>query len=88
MVDPNSFDIGEDSDEGEEDLLDLSPATSEQSKKPTGIASVPPPAGNPVDKAPQRSVSKAQAEAANAALDPSKPLHITLPTFRMVVLAE
>jgi len=89
MVDPNSFDIGEDSDEAEEDLLDLSPVTPPvHGKKSTGLPSVPPPSGNPEDKARQRSVSKAQAEAANAALDPSKPLHITLPTFRMVVLAE
>jgi len=29
-----------------------------------------------------------RAVSANAALDPSKPLHITLPTFRMVVLAD
>ncbi|KAJ6786792.1 hypothetical protein PWT90_03133 [Aphanocladium album] len=35
-----------------------------------------------------RSDSKAKAEAANAALDPAHPLHITLPTFRMVVLAD
>ncbi|TQV93385.1 GTPase activating protein [Cordyceps javanica] len=35
-----------------------------------------------------RITSKAKAEAANAALDPAHPLHITLPTFRMVVLAD
>jgi len=33
-------------------------------------------------------VSKAQSEAANVALDPSNPMHITLPTFRMVILAD
>ncbi len=32
--------------------------------------------------------SKAKSEAANAALDPAHPLHMTLPTFRMVVLAD
>jgi hypothetical protein len=31
---------------------------------------------------------KPQATAANAALDPSSPVHITLPTFRMLVLAD
>jgi len=36
----------------------------------------------------RRRASKAQSEKANAALDPSNPLHITLPTFRMVVLAD
>lgn len=29
-----------------------------------------------------------KAKAANLALDPNKPLHITLPTFRMVILAD
>ncbi|KAK2075311.1 hypothetical protein P8C59_009446 [Phyllachora maydis] len=37
---------------------------------------------------PHRRMSRAQSEKANAALDPSNPLHITLPTFRMVVLAD
>ncbi|EJP67054.1 TBC domain-containing protein [Beauveria bassiana ARSEF 2860] len=36
----------------------------------------------------RHNASKAKAEAANAALDPAHPLHITLPTFRMVVLAD
>ncbi|KAJ2984164.1 hypothetical protein NQ176_g152 [Zarea fungicola] len=36
----------------------------------------------------QSYVAKAKSEAANAALDPAHPLHITLPTFRMVVLAD
>lgn len=89
-ADENSFDIGEDSDDGEEDLLDLGPdATPKRGKRPTGLSNVPPTSGMPDSKREsQRSVSKAQSEAANAALDPSKPLHITLPTFRMVVLAD
>lgn len=86
IADPDSFDIGEDSDE-EEDLLDLGDAASKRGKKPTGLSGNPPASGSPNNNN-QRSVSKAQAEAANAALDPSKPLHITLPTFRMVVLAD
>ncbi|RCI08737.1 hypothetical protein L249_4745 [Ophiocordyceps polyrhachis-furcata BCC 54312] len=36
----------------------------------------------------QRRLSRAKSEAANAALDPAHPLHMTLPTFRMVVLAD
>jgi hypothetical protein len=87
LADPDAFDVGEDSDE-EEDLLDLGPdATPKRGKKPTGLSGNPTALGNPNNNS-QRSVSKAQAEAANAALDPSKPLHITLPTFRMVVLAD
>ncbi len=84
-----AFDIGDDSD-GEEDLLDLGgPDSPKRGKKPTGLATVPSPSELPegVDQNARR-VSKAKAEAANAALDPSKPLHITLPTFRMVVLAD
>ncbi|KFZ08550.1 hypothetical protein V502_09292 [Pseudogymnoascus sp. VKM F-4520 (FW-2644)] len=79
MPQPDSFGIGDDSDE-EEDLLDLNPSENGMSKK------LPKPPGN--KRSSQRSVSKQQSEAANAALDPSNPLHITLPTFRMVVLAD
>ena len=32
--------------------------------------------------------NSARAVSSNAALDPNKPLHITLPTFRMVILAD
>ncbi|KAG9237903.1 rab-GTPase-TBC domain-containing protein [Amylocarpus encephaloides] len=88
-VDNNAFDIGEDSDE-EEDLLDLGPDAPPKSpkhrKKSTGLGG--PPSPQKATRPGGRSVSIAQAEAANAALDPSKPLHITLPTFRMVVLAD
>ena len=81
----NAFGIGDDSDE-EEDLLDLGTEKSPKKKKPTGLSTIPPASGAPSND--QRRTSKAHAEAANAALDPSKPLHITLPTFRMVVLAD
>ncbi|TVY82341.1 putative GTPase-activating protein [Lachnellula suecica] len=87
LIDPDSFGIGDDSDEEEEeDLLDLVETSPTRGKKPTGITSVPAALGKGESR--NRSVSKAHAEAANAALDPSKPLHITLPTFRMVVLAD
>ncbi|KAG5991571.1 hypothetical protein E4U52_003537 [Claviceps spartinae] len=36
----------------------------------------------------RRRVSEAKSVAANAALNPAQPMHITLPTFRMVVLAD
>jgi hypothetical protein len=86
----NAFGIGEDSDdEPEEDLLDLgTDANPKRAKKSTGLSSVPPPSNSPESNGSQRNVSKAMSERANAALDPSKPLHITLPTFRMVVLAD
>ncbi|KAF7899532.1 hypothetical protein EAF00_003868 [Botryotinia globosa] len=89
LVDPDSFAIGDsdDSDE-EEDLLDLG-TDSKKNKKEINLPIIPPPSNKPRNlSTPSRSVSKAQSESANAALDPSKPLHITLPTFRMVVLAD
>ncbi|TGO45307.1 hypothetical protein BCON_0403g00010 [Botryotinia convoluta] len=89
LVDPDSFAIGDsdDSDE-EEDLLDLG-TDSKKTKKEINLPIIPPPSNKPKNlSTPSRSVSKAQSESANAALDPSKPLHITLPTFRMVVLAD
>lgn len=91
LADPNSFAIGDDDDDDEEDLLtmDSPPASPKLAKKPAEKTSSPS-AGQPGsgDAAGQRRVSKAQTEAANVALDPSNPLHITLPTFRMVVLAD
>jgi TBC1 domain family member 8/9 len=90
-TDRNNDDVGKDSDDGE-DLLDLSSpkddTTAPRGKKPTGLSTVPPASSDLDGEEHHRSVSKAQSEAANAALDPSKPLHITLPTFRMVVLAD
>lgn len=80
-----NFTVG-DSD-SEEDLLDLGPkpASSQQS-----APSDPPPAPLPrrtssLNHTQSRSISK---RSANIALDPSNPLHITLPTFRMVILAD
>ena len=81
----DNFTVG-DSD-SEEDLLDLGP-------KPTAIQhcspSNPPPAALPrrtssLGHTHTKSTSK---RSANVALDPSNPLHITLPTFRMVILAD
>ena len=40
------------------------------------------------DPGSRRSSNKPHIESANAALDPANPLHITLPTFRMVILAD
>lgn len=92
-VDNSAFSIGDDSDE--EDLLDLGDAPEEDDDtKKTKKSNIPPAINvNNPDRATAnpdslRKVSKAQSEAANVALDPSNPLHMTLPTFRMVVLAD
>ncbi len=44
--------------------------------------------GDDGDDESRRKVSRAQSEKANVALDPGNPLYMTLPTFRMVVLAD
>lgn len=87
-ADNSNFAIGDDE---EEDLLGLeSPATTpKKAEKPPALTP-----GDSVDSTSEtegsskRKVSQAKAEAANAALDPAHPLHMTLPTFRMVVLAD
>lgn len=88
----NAFVI--DDEEDEEDLLAFEGSADGPAGSPTGSpksanlgTSIPPALGKP-DTDSKRAVSKAQSEKANAALDPSNPLHMTLPTFRMVVLAD
>ena len=81
----DNFTVG-DSD-SEEDLLDLGP---ESTAIPHCSPSNPPPATLPrrtssLGHTHNKSISK---RSANVALDPSNPLHITLPTFRMVILAD
>ncbi|KAI1654103.1 TBC-domain-containing protein [Daldinia decipiens] len=90
----SAFAIGDDEDdeEEEEDLLAFEgpPDSPKPAKKKPGLGeAIPSALGRPdTDNEARRAVSKAQSEKANAALDPSNPLHITLPTFRMVVLAD
>ncbi|KAI9163325.1 putative GTPase-activating protein [Paramyrothecium foliicola] len=91
-ADPDAFAIGDDEDdEEEEDLLELdSPtATPTKAKKPALLSpdSTQESSSGEGDES-RRRASRAKSEAANAALDPAHPLHITLPTFRMVVLAD
>ncbi|KAI1810698.1 TBC-domain-containing protein [Poronia punctata] len=95
LIDPDAFAIGDDEDEDEDDLLDIKSSTTPSntdSKKKVDLGSSIPPATSEAqargENGQQRAVSKAQSEKANIALDPSNPLHITLPTFRMVVLAD
>ncbi|XXH02683.1 hypothetical protein Hte_009066 [Hypoxylon texense] len=88
--DNSAFAIGDEEDE-EEDLLAFEgpSASPKPLKKKPDLGTIPPALGKPeTENGPIRAVSKAQSEKANAALDPSNPLHITLPTFRMVVLAD
>ncbi|KAI9676083.1 MAG: hypothetical protein M1817_000826 [Caeruleum heppii] len=88
----DAFSIGDDDEEA--DLLDLgdSPEASETTPKVKGKASglTPGPRAStgPDNHDRSRKVSKAESESANLALDPANPLHITLPTFRMVILAD
>jgi len=85
-----AFSIGDDEDF--EDLLDLGADTNEISP-PAGSAAA---AKLLTDTSSPLSSSEAHGPAspkfnvksANLALDPANPLHITLPTFRMVVLAD
>ncbi|KAI1357792.1 TBC-domain-containing protein [Xylaria arbuscula] len=90
LVDPDAFAIGDDEDDEEEDMLDFDdpPRAPTTGGKMVDSDSNPTAMDNPVENVTKRAVSKAQSEKANVALDPSNPLHITLPTFRMVVLAD
>ncbi|ROT35378.1 GTPase-activating protein GYP2 [Sodiomyces alkalinus F11] len=80
-----AFAIGDDDDEDEDELDLLGPDSPPGSPKPAAKPSTTPALSTDGSA---RRVSRAQSEAANAALDPANPLHITLPTFRMVVLAD
>ena len=95
----NQFSIGEDDDE--EDLLASSPTSkppSPSTPKPrqTSIPSEtvhssndPLSAPTPQDSpSPSSAMPTPSKKSANLALDPANPLHITLPTFRMVILAD
>ncbi|KAJ5947835.1 hypothetical protein N7466_000850 [Penicillium verhagenii] len=60
----------------EEDLIDVD-----------GDSSTKPPSGTNAETESSKQ-NRPRSESANPALDPNNPLHITLPTFRMVVLAD
>ncbi|KAM0429450.1 hypothetical protein ACHAQK_011184 [Fusarium lateritium] len=84
----DTFAIGDDDDE--EDLLGLESPTGSptMAKKPSLSSESSLNTPQDPEAISRRRVSKAKSEAANAALDPAHPLHLTLPTFRMVVLAD
>lgn len=86
--DMQKFAVGDSDSDNEEDLLDLDDGSSQpnQTTKSRSSQSVP---GDNVSNGSQSNDSVPQsAHKANVALDPSRPLHITLPTFRMVILAD
>ncbi|KAH8197470.1 hypothetical protein TruAng_008365 [Truncatella angustata] len=92
-ADNSAFAIGDDEDENEDedDLLafDKADDSPRSAQKKPNLPAQPAAIGKPSgDGELKRTVSKAQSEKANAALDPSNPLYMTLPTFRMVVLAD
>jgi hypothetical protein len=90
MQDPDNFAIGDD-DEEEDDLIDFGsePSTPKASRAPIkpDTNSMSPAASTHTNDS-ESAERNQKAESANLALDPNKPLHITLPTFRMVILAD
>ncbi|KAI9835670.1 MAG: hypothetical protein M1837_003671 [Sclerophora amabilis] len=93
-----AFSIGDDlDDDDDEDLVDLreeatEPASQSGSrsspKKTPKLASTSLSTTRPNLSDTPRKSSRSGAESANLALDPANPLYITLPTFRMVILAD
>lgn len=90
IPDPDAFTIGDEDEDEEEDLLVLEDTPEEETaKKIPKKSSIPPAISvNTTASDGRRHVSKAESERANVALDPSNPLYMTLPTFRMVILAD
>ncbi|KAL8851171.1 MAG: hypothetical protein Q9221_003891 [Calogaya cf. arnoldii] len=81
------FSVGDDDDvDDDENLLDLGADTAKPPSSQSPTTTSPPHLLNtqpsPTSKTTFRKTS------ANLALDPANPLHITLPTFRMVILAD
>ncbi|KAL1310543.1 hypothetical protein AAFC00_000823 [Neodothiora populina] len=89
----NSFSIGDD-DGDDADLLDLVDDDDDNSKAATTAATQEPEATEKTTPGDEKDLSFGQTKTnpnavkANLALDPNHPLHITLPTFRMLVLAD
>jgi hypothetical protein len=85
----DDFAIGSDN---EEDLVDLGPSSpkkpNSKTPTPTSPTTADPLAIENLKLPPMPSEEKPNTHRANIALDPSKPLFITLPTFRMLVLAD
>ena len=80
----NSFSIGDDEDE--EDFLDFGLESPKES--PKSMKTPTPSSPNTQFHPSHQTYPTSRKASANLALDPANPLHITLPTFRMVILAD
>ena len=80
----DNFTVGDDEDE--EDLLDLGqdPSTPKANNSAVGSPATP----TTRNMQSTNTTPKPSKTSANLALDPANPMHITLPTFRMVILAD
>ena len=85
----DNFAIGDDE---EDDLIDFGsePATPKATASTFEKSEKNPMSPTPSNHTTESDVAERndKAKSANLALDPNKPLHITLPTFRMVILAD
>lgn len=98
--DLDKFALGDDDEDAGDDLMDLKDEGTEKTDKRDDLladetqAEVTSPSAADDSMLARPSdltfgqTKKPEAAAANAALDPSSPVHITLPTFRMLVLAD
>ena len=75
-------------DDDEDDLIDTSPTEIKVSPQQTPQKQAPQSPQPPTTPKMPTSPQTPSKQSANLALDPANPLHITLPTFRMVVLAD
>lgn len=84
----DAFTIGDDEDET--DLVSVDEGKGPRETHNAGLEEHSTPVGSPsrAAKAPMLGKNSTRAASHNLALDPSKPLVITLPTFRMVILAD
>lgn len=80
----DSFAIGDDEDD--DDLIDISSASSPPKPPPAVSENINHPLSPFAPQSPR--TPHLEKQSANLALDPANPLHITLPTFRMVILAD
>lgn len=78
-----AFSIGDDDDGSKADLLDLGDEASALEKSDSTKTG-----GDSLQVANNSDPTATDRRSANAALDPAHPLFITLPTFRMLVLAD
>ncbi|KAL8857674.1 MAG: hypothetical protein Q9178_005839 [Gyalolechia marmorata] len=82
------FSVGDDDDDDDEEDLDLGTKTVKLLSPQSPIRTTTPP--HLLSNTPSQLTTKTTSRktSANLALDPANPLHITLPTFRMVILAD